>query len=212
MPMRCVQYRKTMKDLIPKALIYFRLVIGVVLLVLGITGPTDQRPLIVLLMSVGLLTDIFDGIIARRLGVSTRQLRRLDSSVDQFFFLAASAVAFFLCPAFFEFHSARLIILLASEGLAYLICLIRFRKEIATHSIGSKIWALLLFATLTQIILQCQSGVLFELCFWTGILTRLEIAAILLTLRTWTSDVPSFYHAIQLRKGREIKRNKLFNG
>jgi CDP-diacylglycerol--glycerol-3-phosphate 3-phosphatidyltransferase len=34
----------------------------------------------------------------------------------------------------------------------------------------------------------------------------------LLVLKKWTADVPSFYHAIQLRKGKEIKRNKYFNG
>jgi CDP-diacylglycerol--glycerol-3-phosphate 3-phosphatidyltransferase len=105
-----------------------------------------------------------------------------------------------------------LIILVATEALTYLLCFLKFKKEIATHSIGAKIWTLLLCASLIEVMLQCQSGLLFMLCFWVGIVTRLEIAGIILALKEWTNDVPTFYHALKLRKGKEIKRNKLFNG
>jgi hypothetical protein len=98
------------------------------------------------------------------------------------------------------------------EALTYLISFLKFRKEIATHTIGAKIWTLLLFATLIQIILQCESSVLFEFCFWVGLATRLEIIAIILTLKEWANDVPTVYHSVRLRQGKAIKRNKIFNG
>jgi CDP-diacylglycerol--glycerol-3-phosphate 3-phosphatidyltransferase len=103
-------------------------------------------------------------------------------------------------------------VLLAFEGLTYLVSFLKFRKEIATHSIGAKIWTLLLFVTLIQVILQCQSTILFDICFWVGLVTRLEIIAIILTLKKWTNDVPTFYHSIKLRQDKEIKRHKMFNG
>jgi CDP-diacylglycerol--glycerol-3-phosphate 3-phosphatidyltransferase len=59
---------------------------------------------------------------------------------------------------------------------------------------------------------HCESVVLFELCLWIGLATRLEILAIVFTLKKWTNDVPTIYHAVKLRQGKEIKRNKLFNG
>jgi CDP-diacylglycerol--glycerol-3-phosphate 3-phosphatidyltransferase len=59
---------------------------------------------------------------------------------------------------------------------------------------------------------HCESLVLFEICFWLGLITRLEIIAIILALKNWANDVPSFYHSLKLRKGKEIKRHKLFNG
>jgi len=31
-------------------------------------------------------------------------------------------------------------------------------------------------------------------------------------LKDWTNDIPSLYHAVLIRKGKEIKRHKLFNG
>ena len=197
---------------IPAALIYARFSIGCVIISLSILHISNYKYFAVALLTIGLLTDIFDGIIARRMGVSTQKLRRLDSTIDQIFFLSVALATYIQCPGFFKSNSLQLIILFSAEGLAYIISFIKFKKEIATHSIGAKIWALLLFATLTEVILHCQSGILFSLCFWFGIITRLEIIAIILILKNWTNDIPTFYHALKLRRGEDIKRHKLFNG
>ena len=164
------------------------------------------------LLSIGLLSDIFDGIIARKLQVSTQKLRRLDSTVDQIFFICVAVATYLQCPSFFKHNLNQILILLSFEVLAYVICFIKFKKEIATHSIGAKFWTLLLFALLVDVMIDCNADLLFQLCFYVGIVTRLEIIAIIFTLKNWTNDVPSFYHALQLRKGNQIKRNKLFNG
>ncbi len=103
-------------------------------------------------------------------------------------------------------------LLLGLEALTYVVSFVKFRKEIATHSIGVKLWALTLFGVLVRVLLQCDSGWLFQVCFWLGAITRLEILTIVLTLKEWTNDVPSLYHALQLRQGKEIKRNKMLNG
>lgn len=197
---------------IPVILIYSRLVLGLTLVVLSWFRADNYKVLAILILTTGLLTDIFDGIIARKLKVSTQNLRRLDSSVDQVFFIAVAVATYIQCPGFFRENALKLAILVGFEGLTYLVSLIKFRKEIATHTIGAKIWTLILFATFVQVISECQSVILFNLCFWVGLLTRFEIVLIILTLKKWTNDVPSFYHSIQLRKGIEIRRHKLFNG
>ena len=201
-----------MKTQIPKLLIYSRLVLGLTIIFLSNFHFEGYKTIAIILLTVGLLTDIFDGIIARQLKVSTQKLRRLDSTIDQVFFISVAAATYIQCPRFFSENAIMLIVLLSVEALTYLISFLKFKKEIATHSIGAKIWTLLLFATLIQIIGQCQSFVLFNICFWVGLLTRLEIIAIILALKKWTSDVPSFYHAIKLRQNKEIKRHKMFNG
>ena len=197
---------------LPITLIYSRLIIGLIIILLSISEVDNYKFIAIVLFSIGLLTDIFDGIIARRLDISSQTLRRLDSTIDQFFFISFAIATYIQCPDFFKANSLKLIILLGFEGLTYLVCFLKFRKEIATHSIGAKIWTLLLFATLVQIILQCQSVILFGICFWVGLLTRLEIVAIILILKKWTNDVPTFYHSLRLRQGKEIKRYKMFNG
>lgn len=197
---------------IPLLLIYSRLVIGVIIIVLSVIRIENYSTIAVLLVTIGLLTDIFDGIIARQLNISTTKLRRLDSTIDQFFFISVIVATYIQCPIFFEQNILKLALLIGVELLSYLVSFIKFKKEIATHSIGAKIWTLFLFITLVQLIFECQSHVLFTICFWLGLLTRLEIILILLMLKKWTNDVPSLYHAIKLRQGKEIRRNKMFNG
>lgn len=201
-----------MKNQIPITLIYTRLFIGVLIFILSIYQIENYKYFAIILLTIGLLTDIFDGIIARRLKISTQKLRRLDSNIDQIFFLLFIGATYFQCPDFFKLNLVKLIIVLCFEGLTYLISFLKFRKEIATHTIGAKIWTLFLFATLIEIILTCQSTILFNLCFWIGLITRIEIMAIIFSLKEWTNDVPTIYHSLKLRNGKPIKRHKLFNG
>lgn len=199
-----------MKNKIPAALIWFRLLAGLMIVWLAFTDA--DRGWIVLLMTTGLLSDIFDGIIARRLNISTQTLRRLDSSVDQVFWLSIVVATYIITPGFYKENWVSIVILLSAEALCYVVCYLRFRKEVATHAIASKIWTLILFATLVDIVLNSTSNSWFQLCFYAGLLTRLEVLSILLLIREWTNDVPSVYHAILLRNGKSIKRNKMFNG
>ncbi len=197
---------------LPKALIYSRLVLGLLIIGSNFFDIENYSAIVVTLFTIGLVTDIFDGIIARRLNISTESLRRLDSMIDQVFFILVTAATFIHSPHFFYENKFKLLLLGSAEAIAYLICYLKFKKEVATHAILSKVWALILFATLIQIMTTNTSTTLFELCFYVGIVTRLEIILILLILPYWINDVPSLYHAIQLKNGKPIKRHKLFNG
>ena len=197
---------------IPLGLIYSRLVLGFVIIFFSYSQPSAFRLIIVLLIVAGILTDIFDGLIARKLNVSSQKLRRMDSSVDQIFWICTIIGAYLICSDFFNANYFKIMILLAIEGLTYVVSFVKFKKEVATHAILSKIWTLTIMGTLIQIVISCNSLILFNICFYFGILTRLEIIAILLIIREWTNDVPSFYHAILLRQGKQIKRHKLLNG
>jgi len=197
---------------IPKALIFLRLSLGVMILIFSIFQIKNYSTIAFILFSAGMLTDIFDGIMARQLNISSESLRRLDSTVDQLFFISVAIATFIQSPQFFYQNKIKLIILLSAEMLAYLICFLKFKKEIAFHSILSKAWALILFATISQIIITKNSTTLFDICFYMGVITRLEIIVIILVLRKWTNDVPGLYHAILIRQGKPITRHKLFNG
>ncbi|MDO7743361.1 MAG: CDP-alcohol phosphatidyltransferase family protein, partial [Pedobacter sp.] len=133
---------------IPALLIYSRLVFSVLILLLSIKQPAHFRLIINILLITGLISDIFDGIIARKLNVSTVRLRRLDSAVDQVFWISAMVAAYIVCAPFFQANMMLLILLLSMEGLTYLISYIRFKKEVATHAISSKIWTLTILAAL----------------------------------------------------------------
>lgn len=197
---------------IPAALILFRLFAGFLITALSLLKPHNYPVVIVVLIVAGLLSDILDGIVARYLKVSTEKLRRLDSSIDQVFWLCCLGSCYILCPAFFRNNWLALSILITLECSTYLIAFIKFRKEVATHAILSKFWTLTILAVMIQLVLSCESSWVFSTCVVLGIFSRLEIIAILLALKKWETDVPSFSHALKLRRGKVIKRNKLFNG
>ncbi|WP_243345533.1 CDP-alcohol phosphatidyltransferase family protein [Parabacteroides sp. FAFU027] len=203
---------KALLHKIPLALIYSRLLLGPVVLFLSFYDSILIRELIVGIMIWAIVSDIFDGIIARSLNISNEKLRRLDSSIDQIFWIFAFVGAFIISPQFFRDNLWKLSLVIALEALTYAISYLRFKKEVATHAILSKFWALTIVATLIEVILRNGSGLIFNICFYLGVLSRIEIIAILLILRKWTNDVPSVFHAIKLRKGEPIKRNKMFNG
>jgi phosphatidylglycerophosphate synthase len=193
---------------IPKALIYSRIVLGVIILLLAIFPVIHFRAIIIALVAIGLLTDIFDGIIARRLNISTVKLRRMDSNVDMFFWVSIIIACYIISPNFFQDNWLKLSILISLEVVSY----IKFKKEVATHAIVSKFWALVLFATLIQLIAVGNSVILFNVCFYLGVLTRIEIILMLIVIKKWTNDIPTLYHAFRIRKEKPIKRHKLFNG
>jgi phosphatidylglycerophosphate synthase len=196
---------------LPIALIYFRFCSGIVILALSVASIPHYEKIAATLFSLGLLSDILDGVIARRLQVASQKLRRLDSLIDQLFFLLVTLAVFNKWPAFFTHNAAKILILVSTECAAYLLCLLKFRREVATHAISSKLWSLVLFATLVQVLLTGNSTNLFNVCFYLGLVTRLEIIGIILLLRGWTHDVPSLYHAYLVRRGQALARHPLLN-
>lgn len=73
---------------IPIALTIFRLCLAPVILLLAWYSVDNASMIILFLMFLGLLSDIFDGIIARKQNISTEKLRRMDSQVDMVFWLS----------------------------------------------------------------------------------------------------------------------------
>jgi phosphatidylglycerophosphate synthase len=197
---------------VPILLIYSRLAIGGALLGLSCLKVAHFGALAVGLLALGVLTDVLDGIVARHLGVSSEKLRRLDSAVDQVFWASVLGATYLAWPGFFARHAAQLWLLVLLEVLTYAISLLRFRKEVATHSWGAKVWVLVSLAALIQIMTTGDAHGLFLGAFGIGVASRLEIVAIVLLLRHWANDVPTAYHAWRLRHGRPIQRYKLLNG
>lgn len=197
---------------LPITLVYSRLLAGAIFLWVAYQQYPGYQTILISLLIYGLVSDFFDGYIARLLKVSNEHLRRADSTVDQFFWVAVITGTTFTSWNFYTSNWWMILILISLEVLCYMVSFIKFKKEVATHAIASKVWVLTLFACFIDAILNGNSTTIFYICFIVGVITRLEILAILFTLREWTNDVPSIYHARQLRKGKPIKRNKIFNG
>lgn len=196
---------------IPFLLIYSRILIAIIIGILAFYQPKNYSVWIVVLMSLGLITDIFDGIIARKLNVSTEKLRIWDSNVDQFFWLMVIGSIFYLNIDFIKEHFIWIAIIIFLEVLCYIISYYKFKKTIATHSIFAKLWTLSLLAFLIDLVLNSVSYLPFIICIGLGILSRIEIILIILKLHKWTTDVPSVLSVSKINQGIQIRKNKLFN-
>ncbi len=196
---------------IPFLLIYSRILIGITIGLIAYYGVKNYAVLIVVLMSLGLITDIFDGIIARKLNVSSEKLRVWDSNVDQFFWLIVIGSIFYLNVDFVKENIIWIGTIILLELICYLISYIKFKKSIATHSILAKVWTLSLLGFLIDLTLNSTSQIPFIICIVLGITSRIEILLIIKKLKEWTTDVPSIIVVSKINNGIPIKKNKLFN-
>lgn len=199
-----------MKNL-PYILIAIRFLCAPVILYLSYFAGTESRFIILSLMYIGLFTDIFDGIIARKLNVSTEKLRRLDSQIDLIFWLSIGFAAYFLNPDLIKTEWLSIVLVFFLEALCYLVSWIKFGKETCTHATLSKLWGVSLVIAFTYLIGFQEAGWAFDLAVILGLISHLDVILIILILPKWQYDIPSFYHAWKIRKGKKLKKSVLVN-
>jgi CDP-diacylglycerol--glycerol-3-phosphate 3-phosphatidyltransferase len=158
-----------------------------------------------------IVSDILDGIVARRLGVQTAPLRRFDSQTDLVFWICAAAGAWVLEPSALGPRLWQVGLLGAMEAACYIVSIARFGRETCTHALLAKAWGLLLAASMVALVGFGVTGALFTAMIIVGVVADAEVIAITLIIPRWTHDVPSVYHAWRLRRGLPIVRHHLFN-
>jgi phosphatidylglycerophosphate synthase len=171
-----------------------------------------QSWLIVVLLWVGLISDIFDGIAARYLGCHTERLRRWDSQADTVFWLSALATAWLLHPNVLRSQTWAIALMLSMHLSCYVLSYLRFGKENCTHAWLSKLWALTLLIAFSQLLGAGQTQPWFLIAVGMGVVAHLDVMLITLLLPDWRHDVPSSYHALITRRGVPYTKHKWLNG
>jgi phosphatidylglycerophosphate synthase len=182
---------------VPLALTWLRIVLGPCVIALALRWP--QPGAFAVCLIAAFLSDIFDGILARRLGVATAGLRRLDSMADTIFYVCALAVIWLLHPAAILKNTVLLSILLGLEIARYLLDLWKFKREASYHMWSSKFWGIALFAGFLSVLVFQNDGVLVTAAIVIGIVADLEGLLISMTLTSSHHDVPSIIHALKIR-------------
>ncbi len=196
---------------IPYLLILLRFISAIAILYSGYFVGEKSRMSIVILMYFGLLTDIFDGIIARKVGVSSEKLRRLDSQTDLVFWLSIGFATYWLNPEIIKDHWKSITVIFGMEVSCYIISFWKFGKETCTHAWISKFWGLSLLLAFTFLIGFGTANWTFYLCLVLGFISHIDVIMIILILPKWQFDVPSSYHAWKIRKGKTIKKSVILN-
>ena len=180
-----------MKRHLPFGLTTLRLLLGPTALACAWMGAA--RLVFVPILVCGTLSDIFDGVLARRFGVATPALRRYDSITDVIYYLFILACVWQLCrPAVTENPWAIAIILLSEAG-SIAVCAVKFGKYPATHSWLAKFYGLCLLGGLMALLAFGAGRRVVIALAAVALLTNLEIIALHLMADTPPVDVRSIF-------------------
>ena len=185
----------------PYLLIAFRFLLAPTILIFSYyTEESIARLWIIVFIILGLLSDVFDGIIARQMGISTVKMRRIDSQTDLVFWLSIGIACYHLNPELIKVYRYEVIAIFIMEGLCYTISFLKFGKETCTHAFLSKLWGLCLLTAFISLIGFGHGGFPLQLAIYWGLFSQLDVILILLLLPKWQNDIPSTYHAYLIRR------------
>jgi len=120
---------------VPNALSVYRMI---ALPFIIYTIATGNKSMYITLMSINLVTDILDGLIARTFKLETELGARLDSFADLGTYLMAFSGMMILENEFVSEHGIAFSLLIGMYALPQLISLVRFRRPTSFHLYSSK--------------------------------------------------------------------------
>jgi CDP-diacylglycerol--glycerol-3-phosphate 3-phosphatidyltransferase len=185
---------------VPALLIALRFALGPLLFLDAADGTTTRWFLVGL--AAAFLSDIFDGVLARRMGRVSVQLREADGLTDVWFYAWLAASAWWSHRAVIIDAALPILLMLGAQLLAWLIDWIRYRRFSNYHAYSAKLWGITLFVATVALFGSDTGGIFFWVAAVAGLICTAEEIAITLTLDVWTCDVPSIVHARRRAAGR----------
>jgi phosphatidylglycerophosphate synthase len=183
---------------LPVFLVFFRVALGPGIILLSFFFPHGL--LLVSCIGLALLSDIFDGGLARLWHVDTETLRRWDTRADTFFYICVLFVAVLRYPAAFERRWILLASLAVAEVTQHVFAAIKYGRHASYHSVLSKIWGLLMAGAMCALLGFGLDNWFLDLTLAWGVLCNLQGLAMSLMLSTWHKDVPTLFHAARIRR------------
>ncbi len=181
---------------IPFILVIFRACVAVFLLLDGFDKhlSTYFVPLFVLAS----LSDIFDGVIARKYNIVTEFLRRADSVTDLYFY-ACIFISLYSCFGSNIQSSVKFafLVLIFLQVVSWVFSLIKFRQLTSYHSCLAKAWGLSLFVLVLDVCVNQQFGRVFWISALIACLSLCEDIVITFILQKPQYDVLSIVDAFK---------------
>lgn len=175
-----------------------RVLLGPILLVVSVKGASSGWLLFILIAA--LLSDIFDGILARHIGVATERLRVADSWADGWFYLWVCAAVWARAPEIIRVFRLPIAILVSMDVFSYGVDLVRYRRISSLHAYSAKAWGVSLFMATVALLVFHTGGAFLWLAIILGYISNVDGFAIKMILRKWHSDVHSIPHALQMAR------------
>jgi phosphatidylglycerophosphate synthase len=186
-----------MKSL-PTILVIFRFLVAPLLLWDAMDGKTSIWFLVGYLSAV--LSDIFDGIVARKMQVSTASLRQADSWADVCLYICIAASAWLVHRDVIIAFRLPLLVVVMAQLLWWIVNLAKYGKPASYHTYSAKLWGITLLIATVALFGFHEAGIPLWLAIVVGTIHTFEEIAMTLILPQWTHDVLTIFHAIDLNR------------
>jgi len=182
---------------VPMGLTVLRLLLAPVLVWLVYAGtPGVVFASIVL---VAFVSDYFDGVIARKLGVASAELRHFDSRADLVFYATAAWAVWRLHPDVVRSVAIPALVIVGLDVVRHVFDFAKFGRDVAYHAWSSKVWGLSLALALVLLMGFGVSQPFIGITVILGLIAQIEGLLISVALPVWTHDVPTLIHALRIR-------------
>lgn len=191
---------------IPGILVGIRFLLAPLLLLDALDRHASLAFIIAYLIAV--FSDIFDGIIARRLQVSTARLRQADSWADITLYSSVALSTWLVHPDVLLDFQMPLLLAIAAQLTLFAFSLVKFGKFPSFHTYTAKMWGLTLLVATVALFGFGYARTLWlaiALCF----INSLEEIVMVLLLPEWQCDILSVFHAMSLRQSAIVESKAL---
>jgi CDP-diacylglycerol--glycerol-3-phosphate 3-phosphatidyltransferase len=149
------------------------------------------------LLFYALLSDVLDGVIARRFGLQTALGGVLDSIADALLLLSVPLACFVLYPALRARDWLTVAIVFAAYLLPIAYGYVKFQRLTSYHTLAARLagWVLAI-AFFSMVVWQVTWPL--RLAAVVVVISQLEEMAITRLLPRWRANIPSFFHARSL--------------
>jgi CDP-diacylglycerol--glycerol-3-phosphate 3-phosphatidyltransferase len=148
---------------------------------------------------VAFVSDYFDGVIARKLGVASAELRHFDSRADLVFYATAAWAVWRLHPDVVRSVAIPALVVVGLDVVRHVFDFAKFGRDVAYHAWSSKLWGLSLALALVLLMGFGVSRPFVGITVILGLIAQIEGLLISVVLPVWTHDVPTLIHALRIR-------------
>jgi phosphatidylglycerophosphate synthase len=145
------------------------------------------------------VSDIYDGVLARRWKCDTAGVRLFDTVADTIFYFCAGMGLWLARPEIFRKNAALLLVVLAMEAFHFGFDYSKFGKPASYHSWLAKSWGVVLATSLVVALATPFGSGMITLSLIVGIACKAEGLAMSFLLKEWERDVRTLATAWALR-------------
>ncbi len=192
-----------MKKTLPNLLSALRIVLSAVMV--AVAGATGSRRWFLILLGAALVTDAFDGFLARRWRVVSDLGRRLDSWGDYVMTAAAVAGIWLLWPETVRREWPWFVTAVVGSFAIVIYGFVRWRRVLGYHTWLAKAMVIGLPITVAML-LAGGSAAPFHVAVLLQVLCGTEELMIAFLLPGFSGEMPSLGHALRRRREETAKR------